>query len=400
MRACQSLRVAVSILACVAGCALAAVTASAGTEWKGREELRAGSRYVINPAEPMGTRVVLEATQLWSRGGDDDDELTIGRFGGAVVDNSGITYLLDDQTSKIHVILANGQYVRSIGGDGEAPGEFRMASGTALLSDTVLCVTQVVPARAVRISVTGRALDDYPLSSDLISSYFNGCAAVNGQLVVYNGETVQRDGGLGLRSSFVLLDATGEIATTYWEQTQTADFANMEFDEKKDAGPIWAVGSDGRLVLNNDWDSYVIECFSPSGAREHIIIREFEHLRRPRAELKRAEKMKQDGKIPADTRLSTTIRDITKLLPRRDGSVWVLSSRGERDVRDGVAAKFDVFDRSGRFAKTLWLKAPFRAGRDKFDLVDDHLFVIKNGGPEPGDDELEIMCFKLREKPN
>ncbi|MEM7414079.1 MAG: 6-bladed beta-propeller [Gemmatimonadota bacterium] len=58
---------------------------------------------------------------------DGDVWETFGEIAGAAFDADGNLYLMDRQASLITVIDRDGNYVRTIGGPGEGPGEFRMA---------------------------------------------------------------------------------------------------------------------------------------------------------------------------------------------------------------------------------------------------------------------------------
>lgn len=58
---------------------------------------------------------------------DGDTWETFGEIAGAAFDEEGNLYLLDRQASLITVIDPEGNYLRTIGGPGEGPGEFRMA---------------------------------------------------------------------------------------------------------------------------------------------------------------------------------------------------------------------------------------------------------------------------------
>ncbi|MDH4037170.1 MAG: hypothetical protein OEX18_09845 [Candidatus Krumholzibacteria bacterium] len=374
---------------------------AAATQGSERATMRDGVKYVVNPGVGTEPARVLTTTELWRRGGE-EDEVVFGTIGDIVRDRLGNAYVLDNQLSAIHVIGPDGAYAGTVGRKGEGPAEFRMASGIVLLEDTVLCITQVMPARVVKLSTGGHALGDHPLSRDLVTSYLNGCAVVDGRLAVKASRMTRDKTSVALQTVFGVLDETGTLAKTYWERFQKADFANMQFDEKADAEPVWAFGSEGRLYINSDWDRYAIEVVGPGKKVEHVIERAYEHLPRSADDLEAVEKQKRAGEISPETRVSATERDVVRLFPRHDGSLWVLSSRGDHEVPSGVIAVFDEFDRAGVFVRSLTVQGPRHPHLDEFYLVDDLVFVVVNGASgsttsneTSASGEIEIVCLRM-----
>ena len=102
------------------------------------------------------------------------------------------------------------------------------------------------------------------------------------------------------------------------------------------------------------------------------------------------------GRIRA---IDDTSRDIIQLLPRRNGSLWVLSSRGEKDVATGTIAVLDEFDGEGRFARQVTLRgAGFRPAVDAFYVLDDFVYVVTNAGEwasELDGDGMTITCSRI-----
>lgn len=397
-------------IALAAGVCVALFPALAGGDsppWKGRVEVRNGVRHVLNPRQAVEGSRTLESIVLW-RCGATDDQVLFGVITDIVVDRAGNAYLLDAQLHTVHVINSDGQFVRSLGRAGEGPAEFNHPSGIALLSDTVLCVTQAVPARAVLMTVQGRAVGDHPIPKDEGTPYINGCATVDGRLALYFAQMVQRETSVGLNTTFASIDADGQVAATYWNKYQTADFANLEFDEKKDAEPVWALGPDGRFFVSDDWDSYAVLVVGSDGTPEYVIERDYDHHPRSQEEIDVIETLKRSRRISPQTKVSQTSRDIVRVIPRKGGAVWVLSSRGEKDIPQGVVGTFDVFDREGRFVREVTVTGPFHVGRDRFHLVGDLVFVVTNAGgggdmsERAGEgatevDETEVVCLRLGE---
>ena len=63
--------------------------------------------------------------------------------------------------------------------------------------------------------------------------------------------------------------------------------------------------------------------------------------------------------------------DIESLLPRPDGTLWVLTSRGRQGRPEGSVGVFDVFDAEGRFRHQLDLRAdsPLTLVKEAVDIT-------------------------------
>ena len=252
--------------------------------WQGREVTQDGVLHVINPPVPIEASVTYETNEDWRRGGDDED-VVFGLIYDVVRDIHGISYLLDSQLHLVHVLSPKGEYLRSIGREGEGPGEFRDPSAIMLFSDGMICVLQYMPARAVFLTSEGEAAGEHPLprGPDGSHVFLNGGTLANDQLVLYLGQFIREETSFGLKTLFVRVDGVGEVVTTYWELLQEQDLSKITFDEKTDGPVVWTASPAGRLYVNNDWDTYAVEVFAADGSPEYVIEREYKHRIRYRS---------------------------------------------------------------------------------------------------------------------
>ena len=79
---------------------------------------------VDNPAEPAGGVVEMPMHELWRAGGEEDD-IFFGNVGSVDLDAAGNLYLLDSQLCVTHVYSPGGELLRTLGGEGDGPGEVR-----------------------------------------------------------------------------------------------------------------------------------------------------------------------------------------------------------------------------------------------------------------------------------
>jgi len=382
---------------------LAISSGAFAAEWKGSVTEKDGIRHIVNPGTPMEAPVDRVTTEVWRRGGEDDD-LIFGTIGDVVVDSEGRTYLLDVQLNQVHVIDAGGNFLKSIGRSGEGPGEFRNAVRVGLFSDGTVCVVQAVPGRVVLLTPAGDAAGDQPIprGPDGGIPFVNGGTVAGDHLVLYLAQLLKDDNSFGLQSSFVRVGRDGNVTATYWELLQEQDFSRIVFDEKADAPPVWAAGPDGRVYVNNDWDQYGISVYGPDGPAVHVIEREYAHLGRSAIDFKRIQAQMDAKEISADTEVAQTLRDVARILPREDGVVWILSSRGARDIPVGTIASFDVFDADGRFVRAERVQGMYRPTEDAFFLAGDRVFIVTGASTavsdEATDDNIEpnqVVCLKI-----
>ena len=80
-----------------------------------------------------------------------------------VEDDAGNIYLLDGQLSEIQVFSRQGEWLRTIGREGEGPGEFRNGSDLSRGPDGNLGVVQIFPGRIVKLTLEGDPAGNFPL---------------------------------------------------------------------------------------------------------------------------------------------------------------------------------------------------------------------------------------------
>ncbi len=116
--------------------ALALMTACAG----GDPESAGPSQGLDSPDRP----VEWAPTELFSVGGFDAPQWAeFGRVAGLGFDADGNLFVLDGQTSTITHISPTGEFVKTIGGAGEGPGELNQPLAMSVLPDGRLAITDI-----------------------------------------------------------------------------------------------------------------------------------------------------------------------------------------------------------------------------------------------------------------
>lgn len=103
---------------------LTAAAASGQNKWKGTVVQEGDVTIVRNPKEPLYKTPVLELKEDLSLGGPEaQSDYAFGQIRTFIVDDAGSIYVLDQQSSHVKVFDASGKYVRTIGRQGQGPGE-------------------------------------------------------------------------------------------------------------------------------------------------------------------------------------------------------------------------------------------------------------------------------------
>lgn len=357
-------------------------------DWQGTEVVEDGVTHIRNPADPMEAAVTLKPDELWRLGGESEDEAEIfGRVDGALVDEAGQCYFLDTQLNEIRVYTPDGKFVRSLGREGEGPGEFRNAVTQFFLPGNRIGVMQMMPSRIVVLGRDGEAMDDLhlPLAGDQAMTLFQEVESRGDEIILsYTAPSVSESGAIITRG-LVAMDGQGKLTATVKEDTEKQPpgpirISNERNDE--DYFRNWEIGADGRIYVAPFYQKYQVYALDPAGGPTRVIEREYESVKRTAEELKdiqnQQEQMrKRFGVDVSSGEPNPYQRDIARLVTRDNGDLWVLSSEGRRECPEGKLGVFDVFDPEGRYLRRVTVDADYDERYDEFTIAGDRLFVFK-----------------------
>ncbi len=349
------------------------------------EVTRDGVLHILNPDVPQSPVSKLSPGESWRLGGEEDEDIIFGVIGDIAVDKDGNVYLMDTQLNEIPVFSADGEYLRTIGREGEGPGEFRRPVGLYVSGAGDIAVVQAMPGKIILLTPGGEPAGIHPINAtDDGVQFFSRADRSVDQITVASRTFIRREGGADITQSLIRIDANGDQTAKYLETSQTRQFTSSEMHEKSISGTlVWNVASDGRVYASDNFDSYTIKVFSPDGAIDRVIERKFEHRKRSDDEKKRRVPIMGMGRRRGghnrpqmEIVASDTDRDVQEMYSRDNGAIWILNSRGAFDVDGGTLATFDVFDKDGRFVSQIQITGDGNFDRDEFHLVGDRLFVV------------------------
>ncbi len=386
-------------------------------EWKGTTRTVDGVEQVMNPADPLEEPVTLVLEESWRLGGDSDsDDEFFGVITQVASDADGNVYLLDQQLNEVKVFSSEGDFLRTLGREGEGPGEFRQPQDMFFLDDGTLVVLQLAPGRLVLLNPDGEPAGEIPIPTidGGTPALVGGQGMGDGVMLVVSANT-QHEGRVDIERSMVLVDGEGNVRETMLSEVRELEFVNFTFHETawRSFDNRWRVGSDGNLYAAPEFDAYRIAVWNPDGSAKRVISREFTPRQRT-AEQKQEmydvlDALLQNQLPTYKIDVSGTDPDINQVYPRDDGTLWVLNSRGAHDAPDGALGTFDVFDPDGRFVRQVTLMGEGEAFVDGYFFDKDRVFVVtdlleanmasrggrKGGEVEDEPEPISVICYRL-----
>jgi hypothetical protein len=127
--------------------------------WKGSIKDEKEITVVRNPAQPIYKKDIIsfeEELQIGSA--DKSDKYIFSAIDGLDVDDNGHIYILDSRAAQVKVFGPDGEYLRSIGGRGQGPGEMQMPLFLQITADNELVVQDLATQHFLYFSLDGRFL--------------------------------------------------------------------------------------------------------------------------------------------------------------------------------------------------------------------------------------------------
>jgi len=361
-------------------------TADAG-DWKGSETTVEGKKVMTNPTAGFKKPSTVEMEELWRLGGDTDDE---DEFFGVIadieIDAQGNVYLLDSQLSEVKIYSDDGEYLRSIGREGEGPGEFRRPGAMFFTDEGNVAVAQFMPGKIVVLTPEGDPVGDFPIPvpEDGGFQMIQGASAGGNNIVLLFGrQEFNQETGEWKRRSFIAgVNNKGDMLSEYTTKTNEINMAAAVLDDKAwdTFERRWTVGPDGKVYACTSYEDYSLSIWNADGSLDREITREYTHKPRPEVEQEWSRRLMgfYAKQIPnCEVKIEKMAKDIETIYVRDDGSIWVLTGDGARDLRkDGTMGVFDVYNPQGQFVRNVTLAGEGDPLDDLYLFVKDRFYVV------------------------
>lgn len=348
---------------------------------------------VVATTAQHDTRTV-ELTALWSRGGDDDDEVFFGIPNRVIADDDGRVLVLDDQLSQVHVFSSDGTYEGPVGREGDGPGEFRRPIGLLQLPSGDLAVGNQLQGRFERVTLDGTPRGTLRLGGDgptegIVVLY--GAACRGGTLLAATTTSAfdQSSGHLDRVQYLSTYDTDGNHRSHLCEARIAMDFTGRspirEADVLRHFLLVSAVGPDGRVYVPHQRDRYLIDVFDGDGNLLHQIERpDFKTPPRDDRQWRRihalADTWGRNGDIAINLELADAELTIAGLFVDDRGHLFVEHARSRRDLPDGVFLRLDEFAPDGQWLREVLLSGVGDPHMDTVAWLDQGRIALIRGG--------------------
>ena len=346
-----------------------------------------GVIYVRNSEIPSQGLVTLSLREIWRAGGE-DDEILFGIINSALADENGNVYLLDRQLSEVHVYSPAGEHLRTLSREGEGPGEVQYPTSLLFTPDGALGLVQTFPGKIVKINLDGTPTGTVSLGGDDPSTggfhFLSTAQCQNGHLLVCGSRMTPVEGTMVRIQYLAKIQEDGSETVRYLEKTSRQQGADFKWKENENyfVDPHrWTLGMDGRVYAATQRDYYQINVYGLDGELERVVEREFIPYKRTEEEKERVRQGIQvsiNGR-EAEKEIADFAPCISSLQVNDDGNLWVLHSRSDHDLPDGIMMVYDIFDPEGHFLRQAGIACKGDAQEDRlFLLGSDRVILVRN----------------------
>ena len=328
--------------------------------WKGQIKTEDGVTIVENPKVPMYHEPILTLIEDLSIGADENrPDYMFYRINSIAVDKEGNIYAADGGEKHIKVYSAEGKYLRTIGQEGQGPGELGRPTKIFITGNDELVITDPNKRQLHFYSVEGNYLESkkfrevYPLqiARDSHGNYYiMNVVSVSGSKAGYF-ELLKLNSDLEIVSSLVKAEISSEAKQEEFEKI-----------------PEFAVGYDDNIILGYP-ASYTFNILDPDGKVVRIMKKKYDLIAIPDEVRKKA---KEEKNPLAPYELPKYMRPFRDFFLDDTGRLFVLVP-GEKVTE--MIFNCDVFDPEGRFLGSFPLKLRIIAIiiiiQDKLYMVDE-----------------------------
>lgn len=345
--------------------------------------------HTANGSEPRDGSRVLELSEVWHRGHDDDD-IIFGSISSVQLGPDGLVYVLDQQQSQVPVFDDAGELVRTLSREGEGPGETRHPEHMVFLPDEVLGLAQYINGRIVCIRLDGTPLDTimppgYEASGGGMSSIRR--VRWRGGSFVINGARIQpADDGMVRTQYLKRCDERGNPQVEYLARSTASNLMRDGWVEKKNYFPShgrWDIDGQGNVIAATERNDYLLTVYAPDGSVVRTFGREFSPRKRTEAEkqeIRDSLVVLRDGqRVQVEVDVEDNHPAVFSVRVRPDGEIWVLTPVGTNGQPDGIMLTYDVFDAAGAYVRQVSLACDGDPDEDRIEFLGTDRFALVRG---------------------
>ncbi len=333
------------------------------------------------PSEPPTIRT-LELVERWRLDGDDEDAPLFGLINDVAspAQNDDL-YMLDRQMCQVQVFSPDGELLRTLGREGEGPGEFQNPSSLILCDDGTVAVRVGWPAKLVMLKPDGTPAGEWSPGNNLalgqIQEVPDGWLAYTqaNDFTNYNGKSFIS------KMSIARFDHDGNSLKEY----RTGERTNITDPQRHDEGqPFfpspWCVTAADHILLSTARDEFRLELLDLEGRTIRVIERDFVPYRRTQQdkdEIRDGQRMYMNGvRQEIVFHLLDTEPAIRWVRGLPDGRIAIGTCYSRRKLPDDVVIRYDLHAPDGALLEEVRLIGDCDLEYDRMQILHDGRAVI------------------------
>lgn len=380
----------------------------------------AAPAVVENGAKPTKGVRTAKLTELWTRGGESDD-VFFGAASAVHAGPGGQVLVLDSRLSEVKVLGPDGTLVRTLGREGEGPGEARRPGDMFLAGDGSVCLLQGFPGRVVKVKPDGTPAGEAKYGSGQpgagqFAVLVRGLAHPAGMALAGISMTFGNSSVSNQEYFLAVCGPDGTRRHLLLSKQSTVDYADFVLDELA-MDFVWqrvAGAPDGRLFVAPGRGEYRVRVFGADGQPVREFTRAYQSPARTPAQKEQARQILEAIGANYPTRpkrlnVEATPPAVAGMWVTADGRLWVLTGDEQPGRPKGTWCMLDVFAPDGTFEQQVALPGGHDQQQDALFVLPDGRIVVVTGAldsflsqqavaGDEGDDEgsdLQITCYRL-----
>jgi hypothetical protein len=338
------------------------------------------------PATPPSKRTVA-LEEVWRVGGD-DDEVLLGLVASGVLDDDGNVLLADQQLSRVVVISPAGEFLGTLGREGEGPGELRRLQSVFVAGDRVGLV-QGYPGKVVFLDHAGVPAGGFKLGDEAEQGGFYAIRDLRCTGTGLVGHTDRSSDDFdadrsSTRSTLSVLDLDGVFTAELASHEVARGIRNIVLDEEASWAEFnsWAVSPRGVVATVAERKAWAVNERSLDGVLRRVLRRTCRPCKRTSEEKEEAVSRIRLSTVVAGATIEKRPLDtdpaIVDLQYAADGRLFVTTCQNAPErLAEGVAGRFDIVTPEGEFLEELTLTfAEHDPGQDVLIFLDGTRFLI------------------------
>jgi hypothetical protein len=327
------------------------------------------------PAEPP-TITRLQLQERWRIEPDAPDAPLMGFFGSnQVFAHDGRVYMLDSQLCQVQIYSEDGEYLDTIMGEGDGPGEVRDPGAMKLCSGERIGVRHGYPTMIEFVALDGTPVSRWRLQANAWANDFQESPL--GWFLVYSASKPNDKPGIFTGVFHAAYhDDDGARTIDLFSEEKTRDHQDGGVTDEKDEFNPWHTAkatTDSLVVMAAARDDYRIEWRDAKGEVTRIVTRGFTAHRRTQAELDRIKYQSysivgDDIRFP-NRRLCATDPMIHTLKPQPDRSLHVYTSLFEKDLPPNMLCRYEVHGPTGELLERVEIYDPTGDYDVDYDII-------------------------------